>query len=173
MTLSMTLLAQERKPVLHITCLRHPTLIVLAETLQNFVHGINFLLWISFKNSEIFTDFSYGKQLESENQTGSFGADIENIWTLTILWFLVVGKVGLIPLIYDVYFHVSLRFFFFLKQWCFDNVIDTVSRIPNYSINILKVLWNYLELILLTTGLTCLIKQIISVHCLLLAIKKK
>lgn len=79
MTISMTLLTQEGKPVLHVTCLRHPALIVSAEALQNFVHGNTFLLWISLKNSKVFTDFSYGKQHESEKQTGSFGADIENI----------------------------------------------------------------------------------------------
>lgn len=55
MTLSMTRMIQEGKPVLHVAFLRHSTLIVSAEALQKVVHGIHFLLWISLKNSKIFT----------------------------------------------------------------------------------------------------------------------
>lgn len=55
MTLSMTWMMQEGEAVLHVACLRHSTLVVSAEALQKIVHGINFLLWISLKNSKIFT----------------------------------------------------------------------------------------------------------------------
>lgn len=77
MTLSMTLLIQEGKPVLHVTCLRHTTLIVSAEALQNFVHGINFLLWITLKNSKIFAYFPMENSLKVKSKQAPLGQTLK------------------------------------------------------------------------------------------------